>query len=252
MGLNPFKSIEKSIKKGFNKLGDDIRRSFKKLGGEIEGGIKRTGGKIDRSIKRVGQEVEGGVKKAGREIEGGLKSTGKKIEGDLNKAGNQIKKDFEKLPKQVEKLAQDALQEIGKAITKQGLTKMRNAARRAMEEMQRLEKSKPALVDAINACGFEISIGPLTLEYAGFYARSEELVTCLDSFVSKPPAFRRKDILGLIEAIGPTSMDFGASVELALVVGSKELGVGGKLKSVPLKLGTELADILLEKLGVPA
>ena len=89
------------------------------------------------------------------------------------------------------------------------------------------------------------------MSFNGFYSRSEELLETLDRFVGQPPAFRRKPVLELVEALGPTTLDFGASVEFALVVGSQELGVGGKLKSVPLALGTEIADLVLAELGVP-
>ena len=89
------------------------------------------------------------------------------------------------------------------------------------------------------------------MSFNGFYSRSEELLDALDRFVGQPPAFRRKPVLELVEALGPTTLDFGASIEFALVVGSQELGVGGKLKSVPLALGTEIADLVLKELGVP-
>ena len=51
---NPFKSIEREIKKGINRLGDQVKSGINKLGNEVESGVKK-----------VGHEVESGVKNAG-------------------------------------------------------------------------------------------------------------------------------------------------------------------------------------------
>ena len=48
---NPFKGLEKSIKKGLNKLGDEIKSSIRKLGSEVEGKVKYVG-----QSRRVCQE----------------------------------------------------------------------------------------------------------------------------------------------------------------------------------------------------
>ena len=62
---------------------------------------------------------------------------------------------------------------------------------------------------------------------------------------------RRQPVMGLVESLGPESVDLGISVNFALVIGSKELGVGGGLSELPMSLFLELGDAVLEELGVP-
>ena len=226
MGINPFKSIERKIKSGFNKLGDSIRKGLNKAGDEIEGGLKKTGDEIEGGVKKVGREVEGGVKKTGREIEGGLK-----------KAGEDIKRELEK-----------TIQELGKALTSEALKKVRAIANVTFRELAKLEHSKPHLVDEINKVSFTAELGPVTATYAGFYARAEDI----SSLLSKPPAFTRTGIREFMEGVVPSSVDLGISVQLvAVVVGSKEFGIGGKVGKISGRLSVEILDAILDAAGVP-
>ena len=64
---NPFKSIEREIKKGINRLGDQVKSGINKLGNEVESGVKK-----------VGHEVESGVKTApGNTVKHEVESVGK-------------------------------------------------------------------------------------------------------------------------------------------------------------------------------
>ena len=262
MSINPFKKLEKQIKRALNHLGDDIKRGINSLGDQIKKQLSQTGDHIRRGLESVGKQLKGEIEDVAHKAKGELEHVGEEAKGELQHLANEARGEIEEVAKkakgELEEVAEDArdlveaaLQELAKAVTREGLKKLRGAVKTAAGKMEDLARDKPRLVESIDACGFELNLGPLTLEYDGFYSRSEELLDALDRFVGQPPAFRRKPVLELVEALGPTTLDFGASIEFALVVGSQELGVGGKLKSVPLALGTEIADLVLKELGVP-
>ena len=141
----------------------------------------------------------------------------------------------EKLPAEIENAFQECLNLLAKAVTKQGLTKARDMVKETETQLTRLAVSKPPLVDQISNLGFSVEIGPVTLAYGNFYTRINNVADVLDTYVNHPPELRSEPILKMILALGLDSVDLGASVQLsALVVSSKELGVGGSLDSIGL------------------
>ena len=219
---NPFKSIEDSIKRSFNKLGDEIKKSFVSAGDEIKSNIEHTANTVKHDIDH-----------------------------EAKKALNSIKKEAKSLEHTAGDLVQSALDDLAKAITKEGLTKVHSLAKSARSNLSDLRKDDPTLVDAIDGLSFSLKLGPCTLNYSNFYGRSEELILALDGFIERPPAFHRQSLIFLIDSLGPTSVNLGVSVQFALVIGSNELGVGAELSDIPLKLFTRLGDRGLAALGVP-
>ena len=141
---------------------------------------------------------------------------------------------------------------LRRPVTKEGLRVVRNVVRTAHQEMSQLAESKPQLVDEIDKLGGKIELGPVTLEYDGFYSHTNDLIGVLDSYISKPPKLRRSEIITMVKVLGPSSINLGISVQVvALVVGSKELGVGGGINSISIDLFAEIGDAILEEMGVP-
>ena len=235
MGIgNPFKSIENKIKKGFNSLGDEIRGGLRKAGSEIEGGIKKAGREVEGGVKSVGREVEGGVRKVGREVEDGI---------------------VKKLPELVTETLPDVLGKALQALASEAVKPILKAAAREVREfrtdMEALAESDPELVDAINALGFSVTLklnAEIVLSYSGFYARAQEVAGILDRYGNDGIAVRRRDIIGFIDAIGPTAVDLGVGAELSLGV---DAGAKFSMDAIPLKLFTRLGDRALKRLGVP-
>ena len=134
-------------------------------------------GDLKKQIRQVGGDVEGRIENAGREVDGAIRT-----------AGREIDKTFED---RIPEIAQKAIREFASAVTKQGLKKFRNMVRAAHESMQQIADRRPDLVDALDQPGVTFKLGPLTLEWSGFYSRAEGLVAVLDTFVANPPKFRR-------------------------------------------------------------
>lgn len=242
MGWSPWGEAEKQAKKAIDKIvkpaADAAKKALNKIGDGIKSGIKKVGREVESAVKKVGHEVEDAVKDVGREIEDELQKVGREIEETVT----------EKIPDLIE----DAVEALASAVTKEGLKAVQSVVKTTHTELNKLEKGKPELVDAINQLGGRVEIGPITLSYANFYTRTELVSGVLDQYINHPPEFRRGPIIDMVKALGPDSVDLGISVQvMALVVGSKELGVGGGLNDVSIDLFAEIGDVVLEKMGIP-
>ena len=149
-------------------------------------------------------------------------------------------------------LLKQALESLEKAVGKEGLKITRRAIAESHKEMGKLREWDAELARYIDAQSIEVEIGPITLSYGAFYLRAEKLVDALDRYINQPPAFRRTELLELIEAMGPDTVDLGIKVSAALfVVSSSSVGVGYRMPKMPMKLFTHLGDKALAALGVP-
>ena len=61
-------------------------------------------------------------------------------------------------------------------------------------------------------------------------------------------ALRRRDLIGFVESMGPTTVTLGGGAEISL---GFDLGGSASLTAIPLKLFSRLADRGLKELGVP-
>ena len=242
MGWNPIKEAEKQARRAVSKIVnpavDSAKRTVNQIGDQAKSGIRSVAQQAESGVKRVAHEAEGGLKQVGNEIENGVRTAGREVEQGLT----------EKLPELVEDALEDAMEAFAKSITSEGLRKVRSSLNSAHKKMTALREAKPGLVDAIDEVSFYVEFGPIKATYASFYSRSEGLSHVL----SQPPDFKRSSIVGFFRATVPTSIDFGLSVQVvALVVGSKELGIGGGMGDIPGALAVELLDVILEAAGVP-
>lgn len=220
MGWNPFKKAESKAKEAVDSV---IKKVLNPAINRAEG----VGRSIDRKAKSAEDYAIRNIKKAGSDVEKGI---------------------TEKIPDMFE----DFVQGLAKGVAKEGLKKTQAVVKVSHRELEKLEKNKPGLVDAINDLGGALEIGPMTLAYSGFYTRMEEVIGVLDHYINEPPSIRRRDIIAMIKALGPDSVDLGISIQVvAVVVGSKELGVGGGLNDISIELFAEIADAILEAAGVP-
>ena len=247
MAWNPFKE------KSWKNLGKEIEKPFKKAGDKVDDRFQDIFDDIKNKVESAGREVESGIKKAGREIEDGANHAKNEIESTANKAKNEIESEINKIPKVIEHEFEEFVSALARAVTKEGLKKIKAIVDQSDKKIVGLGISHPNLTDEINNLGFTMEIGPVTLSYSDFYGRASNISGVLDTYINSPPALRREPIISMIQALGPTTVNLGASVQVvALVVGSKELGIGGSLDSIGLGLFVELADAILKELGVPA
>lgn len=244
MGWNP----AKEVKKWYNRVKDEANKGINTLKNETNRQINR----VKWHAKKGIEEVQDTASSAKRDVEKVFDKAKDEIEDVAEGAVKEVKDEIEKMPDLAEDVIEKALDALCEAIAKEGLTTVRNVARTAKRELDEFAESDADLVDEINELGFTLVIGPVSLAYSGFYTRADQVIGVLDTYVNSPPAFRRKPILDMIEALGPTSVDFGVDIKAALlVVASDAISVGIELDSIRLRLFTRLGDKLLAELGVP-
>ena len=131
-------------------------------------------------------------------------------------------------------LVEKAFEELPQAVTKEGLKAVQSVVKTTHTELEKLENNKPALVGAINNLGGKVEIGPITLAYANFYTRTELVAGVLDQYINHPPGTAaRPDHRHGEGPRSPTPWTWESAFRSwRLVVGSKELGVGGGLNGV--------------------
>ena len=210
--------------------------------------IKNLEKKAKKGLEDVANKAKNEVQSTANKAVGAVESAADKAKGEVEEQANIVKREMEALPEKIEDELQDAFAAFAKSITAEGLRKVRSSLDSAHKKMTELREAKPDLVDAIDEVSFYVEFGPVKATYASFYSRSEGLSHVL----SKPPDLKRSSIVEFFRATVPTSIDFGLSVQVvALVVGSKELGIGGGMGDIPGALAVELLDVILEAAGVP-
>ena len=257
MGWNPVREAQKKAKEAVDKVirpaVDGGKRTINKIGDEAENGVKKVGRSAENSVKKIGNDIEDNIKDIGNDIESNVKKIGHDVEEKLHKVGDEIEETLEeRIPEKIEEFIDSAVAELAEAITREGLKKVRDVVKTTDRELSKLAINKPDLIDSINSLSVYVEIGPMTLNYSGFFTRVDNIAEILDKYVNEPPELSRRAIIEFVNAMGPTSVNMGLSIQvMALVVGSKELGIGGGLGDIELALFTELGDIILEKIGVP-
>ena len=270
-------SIFGKVKHRFEKAGHAVEKTAKDTGKAIESTAKDAGHAIEDTAKSavddtkhlaqeaekkgmdVGREIAGVVNKAGSEItslkDQALKEISeaeRKAQGNVVSVGKTVGANLENtVTKQLPKLLATALSDLASEAMKPGLKGAAKLARDMGDEMDALAKEDPDLIKAINACGFKLKIKAnveLILTYQNFYARVRNMAAILDRAGNEGIAFRRRDLIGFVESMGPTTVAFGGGAEISL---GFDLGGSASLTAIPLKLFTRLADRGLKELGVP-
>lgn len=147
---NPFKSLEKKIKRSIEKLGGDIKWQINKLGDDVKGGVKWTG-----------EQAEKHLKEAGAHAESTLRSTFEELEDELEEAGEQA---FELAKKEATEAAQAAMKEISKG-----------ALNKAVDTIQ-----------IVAPTSIDLKLGPIGLSIGNLTER----VDTLQKWASNPPSGR--------------------------------------------------------------
>ena len=249
---NPAKEAEKAVNRVIKPARD---AALKAINAVRDGALKKVWDLRHQTWDAV-QAWKGDIAKAGHSAEGLVTGAAHKAQEELETAGREahdgIKAAVAAIPDHAEAAVAHAMSALAEAVTEHGLALVRGVVATTHEQLNKLAASKPGLVDAINDLGGSLEIGPITLEYTNFYTRTELVAGVLDQYINEPPELRRGPIIDMVRALGPDNINLGVSVQVvALVVGSKELGVGGGLNDISIDLFAEIGDVILEAMGVP-
>ena len=259
-------SIFDKIKHGLDKAGRKIEDTAKEAGDAIEKTANKAVGETEKlahdaegETMSIGDDITGLAKKAGREITSlkdqaisDIRAAEQDAQGNVIKVGKKVGGELEDtVTRQVPIVLAKALSELASEAMKPGLKGAAKLARQMGDEMDSLAKEDPELIKSINQCGFKLKIKAnveLILTYQNFYLRVRSMAAILDRAGNEGIAFRRRDLIGFVESMGPTTVAFGGGAEISL---GFDLGGSASLTAIPLKLFTRLADRGLKELGVP-
>ena len=230
------KAAEESIS-GVEHLAHEVKEEGMSVGGDIEKLVGNATGKINE-FKNA---AIGEIRSAESTAVSSVRKTGEAVAGDVKHL----------VVDQVPEVLAEVLSQLAQEAIKPGLKGAAALAKSIGDEMDKLAKEDPELVKAINQCGFRIEIKAnvkIILVYSGFYTRFREMSAILDRAGNEGIALRRRDLIGFVESLGPTSIAFGGGAEISL---GFDLGASASLTSIPLKLFTRLADRGLKAMGVP-
>ena len=222
--------------------GMDIGNQITSLANKTKNEINSLKNSAVGEIQSEARNAQAGLSKAASTAKSGVVDVGKNVEAGLEVA----------VTEQLPKIFATVLSDLASEAIKPGLKGAAAMARNMGDEMDKLAKESPELVKAINQCGFKIKIKAnveLILTYTSFYSRVREMAAILDRAGNEGIAFRRRDLIGFVESMGPTTVAFGGGAEISL---GFDLGGSASLTAIPLKLFTRLADRGLKELGVPA
>ena len=285
MAFNPFKKgdwdkLGKQTKNEFSKIeralrdvGEDVKRELRKLGADCRNGVRAMGREMEDGLKKSANEMKGGLQQAGGEIRNGVLVAGEEAKKGIYSAGEvndyiaRTKRPFEEeLPALTEKVFKETADAFEKELPvilekvlsdlvsegiKPALKAQAKVARGFANGMDHVAEKSPALVDEINKVGFDVELKvniQLNLEYQNFWTRAREVAGILDRYGNDGIVLRRRDIRGFITALGPDTISFGGGASFSLGL---DIGGVAKAKSISLALFIELADYIMEEMGVP-
>ena len=235
------KGIEDTAKLAIGKT-EKLAHKAQDEGMDIGNEIKGLADKTKNEINSLKNSALGEIRAAERNAQSTVINVGMEVGASLEEA----------VTEQLPKIFATVLSDLSSEAIKPGLKGAAAMARNMGDEMDKLAKESPELVKAINTCGFKIKIKAnveLILVYQNFYSRVREITAILDRAGNDGIAFRRRDLIGFVESLGPTNISLGAGAEVSL---GFDLGASASLTAIPLKLFTRLADKGLKELGVPA
>ena len=248
-------SVLDDIKHELTKVGDGIKDDLVKAGDGIinkaeatiktlEQGVEKGFAEAEGAVNKIPQDVAAEAVKARDALEGvkddlekDLKGTGAEIKDDLVQFGEDFKAGLDQIEEGWEEI-------LSEAVIQKAIEKTEHILDWLDKEFTTLEEKAPALVDIINGLSDDIELGPVTLEWDGFFTRVHEIDKKLKATLAGEIVVSRSFIIALIEDLGPTTVIIKADIDVFAVFGDK-------IPNLPLKLFLEMADLLLDKMGVP-
>lgn len=183
---NPFKKIEKDIKKGLNRLGDEIR-----------GKINRTGNEVRSNIESAGRHTRDEIEKIGSKVHD-------EMEDHAEQALTKVREGMEDLADDAEELVEDALEKLAKEASEKAI---KEALDNALDVIETMAPSNFTLI-----FGVELALvvqGEITVSVC--IPNPVAKLTELRKWADNPPS-GRKQIIECIKDFGPEFLGVEAKV----------------------------------------
>ena len=243
------------IKKDLSKVGAGIKADFEKAGAEIKSGIEdaydEARGAVEQIPKDVAEEavrarnaldgvaddLKKDLEKAAEESKKGLITAGKETEQGIADLGDKIIAEADKLEEAIEK-------ELSEDAVRKALTAVKKLFDWLAPKLESLEKKQPTLAGLLDGVSDNIELGPITLNYDAFFSRIVDLAATADTILSGDIVITRSFVMEMVTDLGPTSVTINAEISILETFGDR-------IPELPMALFTEIADQILDELGVP-
>ena len=232
------------IKKDLSKVGNGIKADFVKAGDEIKSGIEDAYDEARGAVEQIPKDVAEEAVRARNALEGvaddlkkDLVEAGKKTEQGIADLGDKIIAEADKIEEAIEK-------ELSEDAVRKALTAVKKLFDWLAPKLESLEKKQPTLAGLLDGVSDNIELGPITLNYDAFFSRIVDLAATADTILSGDIVITRSFVMEMVTDLGPTSVTINAEISILETFGDK-------IPELPMALFTEIADQILDELGVP-
>ena len=239
------------IKKDLSKVGNGIKADFVKAGDEIKSGIEDAYDEARGAVEQIPKDVAEEAVRARNALEG----VADELKKDLSKTGDEIKKDLketeqgiadlgDKIIAEADKIEEAIEKELSEDAVRKALTAVKKLFDWLAPKLESLEKKQPTLAGLLDGVSDNIELGPITLNYDAFFSRIVDLAATADTILSGDIVITRSFVMEMVTDLGPTSVTINAEISILETFGDK-------IPELPMALFTEIADQILDELGVP-
>ena len=221
-------------------IGGQIKHAFHHAAHQVEHAAEDTAHKAKDEADKAGDAVDSVADEIQKIVTAGdeqVSRIARTTSQMLAHIGDEIEKDIEDAEKKV-------VQTLTTEAVKHGLSAAHAVLSKVGAQLKNFEHSHPNLVDAVNALGDSIVLGPVVLHYANFYTRADALLSVLNGVVGKDFKLTQKFVTNLIRGLGPDSIEIDAEIVLFS-------SFGDVLSNISIDLFIELEETILGALGVP-
>ena len=228
--------IEKGVEETYNKakaaieeattavdrIPEDVAAEAVKARGALEGVLDD----LKKDLEKAAEESKQGLITAGKETEQGIADFGQKIIDEADKIEESLEK------------------QLSEGAVRKALTAVKKLFDWLSPKLESLEKKQPTLAGLLDGVSDSIELGPITLNYDAFFSRIVDLAATADKILGKDIVITRSFIMEMVTDLGPTSVTINAEISILETFGDK-------IPELPMALFTEIADQILDELGVP-
>lgn len=249
MGIgNPFKSIEKKIRKGIEDLGNSVTRKVNDTGKSVLRNVNSSGERVMEVIRNSKSEAERSIQAVGKNVANEVED---KIEAAGTVALSEIQQTSAHLAQQIEDLTEKAIDELEGEVREELEALFAAAATKGLDTgLAVIKKAERLGETALQDASIGIGLSAVGLGWNNLGGRITAIREKVEGAIKKKPELSRQYIIEVINAVAPDTVSVALDVKLAaLVVTSDIVGVDFNLTlSTPAFL--EAADDLLTEIGL--
>lgn len=192
-------------------------------------------------FKKLEEEIRKGLEKLADQLSVKLTSTSHTL-------ANELSSEARSLEKKIRQTADSALAEAISETIRAAAKETSRATAKLKEILD--QQAQGPLENDINQIAIPLHLGPVSMTFSNGYKRINKIVEALDNLANNQH-IGRKAIIAAVDGLAPDNIDIDLDAQLALVIGSKDAGIGIGIHGISNKLIEHVLDEALEAIGIP-